>query len=432
MPLDERWQRPSSRERGDRRVVVTGMGALTPLGNDVESTWQAMLAGRSGIGPITLFDPARVSSKVAGEVKGFDAEAVMPKKEVRRNDRYVHYAWAASVEALRDAGIENPITDERDAERTGVIIGSGIGGINTMIRDIIEAHELGPDRVGPFLVTAMIPDMAAGFVAIYANARGPNYATVSACSSSNHAIGDALGILRRGDADVMIAGGAEAGIGEIPVAAFASMRALSTRRNDQPEAASRPFDAERDGFVIADGAGILVLEELEHALARGASIHAELAGYAATDDASHITLPAPGGRGAAGSMSLALADAGLQPDDVDYINAHGTSTAPNDRAETAAIKTVFGERAHGVPVSSTKSMTGHMLGAGGGVEAIACIRAIEDGVIPPTINYEHPDPECDLDYVPNVARNLDVDVAMSNSFGFGGHNATLVFKRYTP
>jgi 3-oxoacyl-[acyl-carrier-protein] synthase II len=415
---------------GDRRVVVTGMGAVTPLGNDVPATWEAMLAGKSGIRRIQSFDPANVDSKVAGEIRDFDAEAVMPKKEVRRNDRYVHFGWAATTEALRDAGLPNPIADEGEADRTGVIIGTGIGGINTMIRDVIEAHDLGVDRVGPFLVTAMIPDMAAGYVAIYANARGPNYATVSACSSSNHAIGDALNIIRRGDAEVMIAGGAEAGIGEIPVAAFSAMRALSTKRNDEPEKASRPFDAERDGFVIADGAGILVLEELSHAQARGARIHAELVGYGATDDASHITLPAPGGRGAAGSMSRALADAGLTTEDIDYINAHGTSTGPNDRSETAAIKTVFGERAYAVPVSSTKSMTGHMLGAGGGVEAIACIRAIEDGCLPPTINYEFPDPECDLDYVPNSSRRAEVRTAMSNSFGFGGHNATLIFRRY--
>jgi 3-oxoacyl-[acyl-carrier-protein] synthase II len=415
---------------GERRVVVTGLGAVTPLGNDVAATWEAMLAGRSGIGRISGFDPANVDSKVAGEIRGFDAEAVMPKKEVRRNDRYVHFAWAATAEALRDAGLDNPITDEDLAERTGVIIGSGIGGINTMIRDVVEAHDLGVDRVGPFLVTSMIPDMGAGYVAIYANARGPNYATVSACSSSNHAIGDALNIIRRGDADVMIAGGAEAGIGEIPVAAFSAMRALSTKRNDDPQRASRPFDADRDGFVMADGAGVLILEELSHAEQRGARIHAELLGYAATDDASHITLPAPGGRGAARSMSLALADAGLATDDVDYINAHGTSTGPNDRSETAAIKTVFGERAYAVPVSSTKSMTGHMLGAGGGVEAIACIRAIEDGCLPPTINLEFPDPECDLDYVPNESRRAEVRTAMSNSFGFGGHNATLIFRRY--
>ena len=415
---------------GERRVVVTGMGALTPVGNDVPSFWDALVNGRSGITRITLFDPVATAAKVAGEVKGFDADTVMPKKEVRRNDRYVHYAWAAVAEAMRDAGLPNPIEDEALAWRTGAIIGSGIGGINTMIRDVIEAHDHGIDRIGPFLVTSMIPDMAAGYVAIYANARGPNYATVSACSSSNHAIGDSLNIIRRGEADVMIAGGAEAGIGEIPVGAFSAMRALSTRRNDEPEKASRPFDAERDGFVMGDGAGILVLEELEHAKHRGARIHAELLGYGATDDASHITLPAPGGRGAVESMRIAIADAGLTTESIDYINAHGTSTPPNDKSETAAIKTLFGERAYRVPVSSTKSMTGHLMGAGGGIEAIACIQAINTGIVPPTINQEHPDPECDLDYVPNEARSAEVAVAMSNSFGFGGHNATLVFGRY--
>jgi len=377
---------------GERRVVVTGMGALTPLGNDVASFWDGISHGRSGIRRIESFDPERVASKVAGEIRDFDADAVMPRKEVRRNDRYVHFAWAATAEALADAGIAFPIENEAEAWRTGVLIGTGIGGINTLIRDIIEIHEGGPQKAGPFLVTAMIPDMAAGYVAIYANARGPNYATVSACSSSNHAIGEGLNIIRRCDAEIMIVGGAEAGIGEIPVAAFAAMRALSTKRNDQPEKASRPFDADRDGFVMGDGAGILVLESLEHAQARGATIHAEVVGYAATDDASHITLPAPGGRGAVESMRLAIADAGLGNDGIDYINAHGTSTPPNDRSETAAIKTLFGERAYAIPVSSTKSMTGHLLGAGGGIEAIACIRALETGLLPPTINQEHPDP----------------------------------------
>jgi 3-oxoacyl-[acyl-carrier-protein] synthase II len=415
---------------GERRVVVTGMGALTPIGNDVTSFWDSLVNGRSGITRITLFDPSRVASQVAGEIKGFDADAVMPKKEVRRNDRYVHFAWAAVAEAMADAKLENPITDEALAWRTGAIIGSGIGGINTMIRDVTEAVIEGIDKVGPFLVTAMIPDMAAGYVAIYANARGPNYAIVSACSTANHAIGDSLNIIRRGDADVMIAGGAEAGIGEIPVAAFSAMRALSTKRNHEPEKASRPFDAERDGFIMADGAGVLVLEELEHARARGATIHAEVAGYGATDDASHITLPAPGGRGAVESMRVAIADADLTIDDIDYINAHGTSTPPNDRSETAAIKTLFGERAYRVPVSSTKSMTGHLMGAGGGVEAIATIQSIKTGIVAPTINLEHPDPECDLDYVPNEAREVEVEIGMSNSFGFGGHNATLVFRRF--
>ncbi|MGH2357627.1 MAG: beta-ketoacyl-ACP synthase II [Candidatus Limnocylindria bacterium] len=414
----------------ERRVVVTGMGALTPLGNDVASFWDGISNGRSGIRRIESFDPDRVASKVAGEIRGFDADEVMPRKEVRRNDRYVHYAWAATAEALGDAGIGFPIQNEAEAWRTGVLIGTGIGGINTLIRDIIEIHEEGPQRAGPFLVTAMIPDMAAGYVAIYANARGPNYATVSACSSSNHAIGEGLSIIRRCDADIMVVGGAEAGIGEIPVAAFSAMRALSTKRNDEPEKASRPFDADRDGFVMGDGAGILVLESLEHAQARGAAVHAEVVGYAATDDASHITLPAPGGRGAVESMRLALADAGLGTSDVDYINAHGTSTPPNDRSETAAIKTLFGERAYEIPVSSTKSMTGHLLGAGGGIEAIACVRALEEGLLPPTINQEFPDPECDLDYVPNQARRADIRTAMSNSFGFGGHNATVIFRRW--
>lgn len=430
--MDERWRRPSFRDHGERRVVVTGLGAVTPLGNDVESFWQGLVAGRSGIDRITAFDPSRLTSQIAGELKGFDAEQVMPRKEVRRNDRYVHLAWAAASQAIRDAGLDQPIADQDLAERTGVIIGSGIGGILTMIRDIIEAHELGVERIGPFLVTSMIPDMAAGFVAIYANARGPNMATVSACATGNHAIGVGLGIVRRGDADVMIVGGAEAGIGEIPVGAFAAMRALSTRRNHQPQRASRPFDADRDGFVIAEGSGVLVIEALDHALARGARIRAELVGYAATDDASHITLPAPGGRGAVGSMSLALADAGLGIEAIDYINAHGTSTGPNDRSETAAIKTVFGERAHAIPVSSTKSMTGHMLGAAGGGEAVACVRALEEGIAPPTINYENPDPECDLDYVPNQARRVEMRAVMTNSFGFGGHNATLIFQRYEP
>ncbi len=422
--------RRSFTERGERQVVVTGLGAITSLGNDVASTWEGMKAGCSGIRRITLFDPVNVDAKIGGEVRDFEAETVMPRKEVRRNDRYIHYAWAATTEALADAGLPNPIDDEELAERTGVIIGSGIGGINTMIRDIIEATEFGVQRIGPFLVTAMIADMAPGYAAIHANARGPNYSTISACASSNHAIGDALNIIRRGDAEVMIAGGAEAGIGEIPVAAFSSMKALSTKRNDEPEKASRPFDAQRDGFVMGDGSGILVLESLDHARARGARIHAELVGYAATDDASHITLPAPGGRGAAASMRLALGDAGLEPDAVDYINAHGTSTPPNDREETAAIETVFGERAHEIPISSTKSMTGHMLGAGGGVEAIACVRALEEGIVPPTINYEYPDPDCDLDYVPNVARKVPASVAMSNAFGFGGHNATIVLRRW--
>ncbi len=415
---------------GERRVVVTGMGALTPVGNDVGSTWASLVAGRSGITRITAFDPSRVASQVAGEVKGFDPLETMDRKEVRRNDRYVHLTWAATVEALRDAGLPLKLEDERLGDRTGVIVGSGVGGINTLVRDITEALERGPNAVGPFLVTMMIIDMAPGFIAIQTGARGPNYGTVSACSSSNHALGDALNTIRRGDADVMIAGGAESGIGEIPVAAFSAMRALSTKRNHEPDRASRPFDRDRDGFVIGEGAGMLILEELEHAKARGARIHAEFIGYASTDDASHITLPAPGGRGAAQSMRLAMEDAGVAPEEIDYINAHGTSTPPNDRSETEAIKTAFGKHAYRVPISSTKSMTGHLLGAGGGVEAIASVMAIKEGCIPPTINLENPDPDCDLDYVPNVPRSAKVDTAMSNAFGFGGHNTTVIFRRY--
>ena len=414
----------------ERRVVITGMGAITPVGNDVATTWGGLVAGRSGIDRISAFDPSRVSSQVAGEVKGFDPLETMDRKEVRRNDRYVHLTWAATVEALRDAGLPLKFEDERLADRTGVIIGSGIGGINTLVRDITEAVERGPNAVGPFLVTMLIIDMGPGFVAIQTGARGPNYATVSACSSSNHALGDALNTIRRGDAEVMIAGGAESGIGEIPVAAFSAMRALSTKRNHEPQRASRPFDADRDGFVMGEGAGILVLEELEHARARGARIHAEFIGYASTDDASHITLPAPGGRGAAQSMRLAMEDAGIGPGEIDYINAHGTSTPPNDRSETEAIKAAFGGDAYRVPISSTKSMTGHLLGAGGGVEAIASVMAIKEGCIPPTINLENPDPDCDLDYVPNAARAADVRTAMSNAFGFGGHNTTVIFRRY--
>ena len=421
---------PDAGRPADRRVVVTGMGALTPLGNDVATTWAGMVAGRSGIDRIQAFDPSRLASQVAGEVKGFDPLTVMDRKEVRRNDRYVHLVWGATLEALRDAGLPERFEDEELADRTGVIIGSGIGGINTLVRDVTEAVERGPNAVGPFLVTMLIIDMGPGFIAIQTGARGPNYGTVSACSSSNHALGDALNAIRRSDADVMIAGGAEAGIGEIPVAAFAAMRALSTKRNDDPQRASRPFDADRDGFVIGEGAGILILEELDHARARGARIRAELIGYASTDDASHITLPAPGGRGAAQSMTLALRDAGIGPDEVDYVNAHGTSTPPNDRSETEAIKTAFGEHARRVPVSSTKSMTGHLLGAGGGVEAIASVMAINEGCIPPTINLDTPDPECDLDYVPHVARSARVDTVMSNAFGFGGHNTTVILRRH--
>jgi 3-oxoacyl-[acyl-carrier-protein] synthase II len=420
----------SSAERGERRVVITGLGAVTPLGNDVATYWDALVAGRSGIDRFASFDPSGVASQVGGEIRDFDAAAYMDRKDVRRHDRNVHYAWAASAQALTDAGIAFPIEDEAEAMRTGAIVATGIGGISSVVRDAQDALTEGYDRVGPFSILNMIPDTAAGHVAIVANLRGPNYATVSACASSNHGIGEAAGIIRRGDADVMLAGGTEAAICEMVVAAFSAMRALTTKRNDDPQRASRPFDVDRDGFAIADGAGMLVLEELEHARARGATIRAEFIGYGASDDASHVTLPAPGGRGAVASMRLALEDAGLEPAELDYINAHGTSTPPNDSAETAAIKTAFGEDAYRIPISSTKSMTGHLMGAGGGVEAVACIRALETGTLPPTINLDTPDPECDLDYVPNIAREVPITTAMSNAFGFGGHNATLVFRRW--
>jgi beta-ketoacyl-acyl-carrier-protein synthase II len=420
----------SSAERGERRVVITGHGAVTPLGNDVETYWAGLIAGRSGIDRFASFDPSGVASQVGGEIKDFDATLYLDRKDVRRHDRVVHYAWAASAQALTDAGLPIPLADDAEAERVGAIVATGIGGITSTIRDAQAAQTEGYDRVGPFTILNMIPDTAAGHVAIAGNLRGPNYATVSACASSNHALGEAAGIIRRGDADVMLAGGTEAAICEFVVAAFSAMRALTTKRNDDPTAASRPFDADRDGFAIADGAGVVVLEELEHALARGARVRAELIGYGASDDAAHVTLPAPGGRGAVASMRIALTDAGMAPADLTYINAHGTSTPPNDSAETAAIKTVFGDDAYRLPVSSTKSMTGHLMGAGGGIEAVACVRALETGTIPPTINHENPDPECDLDYVPNVARQAPISTAMSNAFGFGGHNATLIFRRW--
>jgi 3-oxoacyl-[acyl-carrier-protein] synthase II len=411
-------------------VVVTGLGAITPLGNDVATYWDGLIAGRSGLDRIQSFDPSGVPSQVGGEVKDFDATTVMDRKDARRHDRYVHYAWAAASQALTDAGIGYPVVADEEAERIGAIVATGIGGVTSLVRDAQEAAVQGYDRVSPFALLNMIADTAAGHVAIAANLRGPNYATVSACASSNHALGEAAGIVRRGDADVMVAGGSEAAICEMVVAAFCAMRALSTKRNDQPTRASRPFDVDRDGFVIADGAGMLVLEDLDHAQARGATIHAEFIGYGASDDASHVTLPAPGGRGAAASMRIALADAGLAPAELGYINAHGTSTPPNDPPETAAIKTVFQADAYRVPISSTKSMTGHLMGAGGGIEAVACVRALETGTIPPTINLDNPDPECDLDYVPHKSRKMPVRYALSNSFGFGGTNAALLFKKY--
>lgn len=408
------------------RVVVTGMGAITPLGNDVETFWQNVVAGRSGVGPITLFDASALKTRIAAEVKGFDPEAWFGRKEARRLDRYAQFALAATQQALQDARLD---PGHVDRERVGVILGTGIGGIGSLVQGVETLMTRGPDRISPFMVPMMLADTAPGLIAIAYGFRGPNMAVITACASGTNAIGEAMNLIRRGDADVVIAGGAEAAILPISVAAFNVMGAISTR-NEEPERASRPFDRTRDGFVMGEGAGILVLERLEHAQARGARIYAEVVGYGASADAYHITAPLENGEGAALAMRRALADAGLSPRQVDYINAHGTGTPLNDKSETQAIKAVFGEAAYDVPISSTKSMIGHLLGAAGAVEAIVCIRAITDGVIPPTINYEHPDPECDLDYVPNTARRRPVRVAMSNSFGFGGHNACVIFRRY--
>lgn len=409
----------------DRRVVVTGMGCLTPVGNDLGSTWCALRKGTCGVGPIEQFDPSRLSVRFAGELKGFDPSTVLDRKEARRMDRFQQVGYASAVEAVSKAQLE--ITPD-NAERVGVLIGSGIGGLISLSDQFKVLHERGPHRISPFLITMMVVDLAPGFISILLGAKGPNYAAVSACASGGHAIGEAAEVIRRGQADVMIAGGAEAGLCEIAMASFANMRALSSR-NDDPEHASRPFDSERDGFVMAEGSGTLILEELEHARERGAPIIAELGGYGMSADASHITEPAPGGDGAARAMRQALERAGMKPDDVGYINAHATSTPVGDRAETKAIKSVFGERAYAVPISSTKSMTGHLLGASGAVEAIVAIQAMCDGFIPPTINYQNPDPECDLDVVPNQGRPAQMDAVMSNSFGFGGHNVSLIFRR---
>jgi 3-oxoacyl-[acyl-carrier-protein] synthase II len=408
------------------RVVITGMGAITPLGNDVETFWRNVVAGRSGVGPITLFDASAMKTRIAAEVKGFDPEAWFGRKEARRMDRYAQFALAATQQALQDARLDPAHVDR---ERVGVILGTGIGGIGALVQGVETLMTRGPDRISPFMVPMMLADTAPGLIAIAYGFRGPNMAVVTACASGTNAIGEAMHLIRRGDADVVIAGGAEAAILPVAVAAFNVMGAISTR-NEEPERASRPFDRTRDGFVMGEGAGILILERLEHARARGARIYAEVVGYGTSADAYHITAPLENGEGAALAMRRALADAGLSPRDIDYINAHGTSTPLNDKSETQAIKAVFGEAAYDVPISSTKSMIGHLLGAAGAVEAIVCIRAITDGVIPPTINYEHPDPECDLDYVPNVARRRPVRTAMSNSFGFGGHNACVIFRRY--
>lgn len=408
------------------RVVVTGLGMITSLGNDVEATWKGLCAGRSGIGPITSYDTERHRVHFGGEIKDFDPSPYIDRKEIRRTDPYEQIAIAAAKQALAQAKLH---ISEEVADDIGVCVGSGIGGLITLSNQTRVLYDKGPDRVSPFFSTMFIPDGAAGLISIATGARGPNWAVVSACASSGHTIGEAWETIRRGDAKAMIAGGSEKAITPISMAAFENMHALS-RRNDDPQGASRPFDATRDGFVMGEGAGIVILEDLEFAQQRGAPILAELVGYGATGDAHHITEPSPGGTGLVRAMRRALQKADLAPDKVDYINAHGTSTPFNDRTETQAIKTCFGDHAYHLAVSSTKSMLGHTFGAAGAVESIISIMTIVRDIIPPTINLHHPDPECDLDYVPNEARSATVNVALSNSMGFGGHNSSLIFKRY--
>ena len=409
-----------------QRVVVTGFGAITPLGNDVPSTWAAIVAGRSGVGPITQFDSSGFKVHIAAEVKGYDPTLNMDKRDVRRMDRFLHLAVGAAQEALNNSGLD---LAQQDLRRVGVVIGSGIGGVHILLEQQEALSERGSRRVSPFAVPGLMLNSAAAHVSIMTGARGPNFAIATACATGSHAIGEAAEIIRRGAADVMLAGGSEAAIVPMALAGFENMGAVSTR-NDPPEAASRPFDAGRDGFIMAEGAGVLVLERLDFALARHARIHGELIGYGITADAFHITAPAEDGRGAVECMRMALEDYGVKPAEVDYINAHGTSTQLNDASETKAIKEVFGQHAYHLGVSSSKSMTGHLMGAAGAIEAIFCLLALRDQIMPPTINYEVPDPVCDLDYVPNHARPSKIDIAMSNSFGFGGHNGTVLFRRY--
>ena len=410
-----------------RRVVVTGLGCVTPLGNSVKDSWEKLIKGISGIGPITKFDATGFSSRIAGEVKDFDPTPYFDKKELKRMDPFLQYTVASAEEAIKDAGLE---IEKLDISRIGVLIGSGIGGLQTIESNTKVLIERGPKRVSPFFIPMAIINMASGLVAMRYGFKGPQNAVSTACATGANAIGDAFKIVQRGDADIMIAGGTEAAICPLGLAGFSVMRALSTR-NDEPEKASRPFDRERDGFVMGEGAGIIVLEELEHAKRRGAHIYAEIVGYGMSGDAYHLTMPDEEGEGAALCMKAVLRDAGIAPEEVDYINAHGTSTPLNDKTETLAIKKVFGEHAYRLAISSNKSMIGHLLGAAGAVEAIFTILTIKHGVVPPTINYEYPDPECDLDYVPNEAREVEVKVAISNSFGFGGVNACLAFRKFT-
>ncbi|TMB62293.1 MAG: beta-ketoacyl-ACP synthase II [Chloroflexi bacterium] len=405
-----------------RRVVVTGMGMVTPLGLDVASNWDALTHGRSGIARISRFDPAPYETQIAGEVKGFEATQYMDRKEVRRTDRFTHLGVAAASQALKDAGLETV----RDPERVGTAIATGVGGLETLIREVLLMEERGPSRLSPFLVPMLMANAASAQVSMQFGLKGPSLTHVSACASSSHAIGECGEIIRRGQADVMVTGGAEAAVLPLAIGAFSTMHAMS-RRNADPEHASRPFDKDRDGFVLSEGGAVVVIEEREHAKQRGARIYGELVGYGATADAYHITSPSPEGEGNARAMRMALDEAGMKPAEIDYINAHGTSTQPNDREETSAIKQVFGEHAYKLMVSSTKSMSGHLLGAAGAFEAIACLLALREGCIPPTINYTTPDPQLDLDYVPNDARAKSIRTALSNSMGFGGHNASLIF-----
>jgi 3-oxoacyl-[acyl-carrier-protein] synthase II len=408
-----------------RRVVVTGLGVIASLGHNVNDFWASLVAGKSGVDKVTLFDAKDYTCQIGAEVKGWDATQHMDPKEVRRNDRYTHFGFCAAKQAIADAKLD--MTKE-DGDRVGVLIGSGIGGMLTIETQHKNLLEKGPRKVSPFMIPALISNMCSGLVAIELGARGPNFGVVSACSTSTHAIGESLRMVRYGDADVMICGGAEASITPLSYAGFCSMKAMSTF-NENPQKASRPFDLNRDGFIMGEGGAVLVIESLEHAQARGAHIYCELAGYAATCDAYHITSPDPDGKGLSQAMIKSLKDAKLEPHQVDYINAHGTSTPYNDKFETIAIKKIFGDHARKLHISSTKSMTGHLLGAAGSIEAVISVKAIETGIVPPTINYETPDPECDLDYTPNVKREAKIDTVLTDNLGFGGHNAALVFRR---
>ena len=409
-----------------RKVVVTGIGMVTPVGIGVEESWKAVCAGRSGVGPVTKFDASSFPSQIAAEVKGFRAEDFMEKQKVRRFDAFIHFAIASARMAVEDSGLD---IDDNNRDRIGCVTGSGIGGLPMIEHFHKILLEKGPKRISPFFIPGIIANMVAGEIAIEFGARGPNTAITTACAASAHAIGESFRLIREGRADVMITGGSEAVISPLAFGGFCAMHALSTR-NDEPEKASRPFDMERDGFIMGEGAGILILEEIDHAKRRGAKIYAEICGYGLSGDAYHVAAPDPNSIGAINCLKMALNDAGMSPEDIDYINAHGTSTKLNDISETRAIKTVLKEHAYRIPISATKSMTGHLLGGAGAVEAIFSILTINHGIIPPTINYEKPDPECDLDYVPNKARKANVNVAMSNSFGFGGTNASLVFRAY--